>query len=151
EGVSSVRIGKRHVGGGNHPYLLAHMVKSEHFVEEQEAGVWNAEFILCAIGQSFDLTDGIVGEEPNRARGKGRQSGDPGGLVAPESVSQHVKYVAFDASGPAAFCDVDLPAASNDALVGIDSDEGVASDLLASFNGLQQEAFVLLPGRAQKS
>ena len=35
-------------------------------------------------------------------------------------------------------------------LYGIHADEGVAADLLASLDRLQQKALVLLPGRAQK-
>ena len=49
-----------------------------------------------------------------------------------------------------AFGDGDLAAARDDALEGREADEGVAADLLAAFDRLQQEALALRPGRAQE-
>ena len=98
-GIRFIRLGERDVGGGDHPDLLADVIEGQHFVEEQQAGVGNTEFVLGVVGQSLDLAHRIVGEESDRASGEGRQSGDAGRLVAAERVAQHVEDVALDARG----------------------------------------------------
>jgi len=70
--------------------------------------------------------------------------------VPAESLAQRVEYIALDARRASAFGDVDLLTARDDALVGIESDEGVAAHLFTILDRLQQKAFALLPRGAQK-
>ncbi len=77
------------------------MVEGQHLVEEEQAGVGNAQLVLGKLGQALDLADGVVGEEADGAGGEGRQARQPRGLVAAERVAQHGEDVALQAG---AFC-----------------------------------------------
>ena len=147
-GVGRLAVGD--VGGDHQPDLLAHVVEGQHLIEEEQAGVGNAELVFGQRGQALDLAHGIVGKEADRAGGERRQAGQARRLVAAERVAQHGEDVAFDARGLSAFGDGDLAAAGHDALEGREADEGVAAHLLAALDRLQQKALALRPGRAQK-
>ena len=49
-----------------------------------------------------------------------------------------------------AFFDEDVASASGDALVGRDADKGVAADVLAAFDGLEQKGFGGVVGDAKE-
>ena len=93
------------------------MIEGQHFVEEHEAGIGNAQFVLGELRKALDLAHRIVGKDAHRARRKWRQPRQARRLVAAERIAKHGKYVAFDARGALAFGDVDLPPARHDALV----------------------------------
>ncbi len=126
------------------------MIEGQHLVEEEQAGVGNAEFVFGAGGEALDLAHGIVGEEADGACGEGRQAGEARGFVAAERVAQHGEDVALQAGGLAAFGDGNLAAARDDALEGREADEGVAAKLLAALDGLEKEALALAPSGAQE-
>jgi hypothetical protein len=77
-------LAARHVGGDHQPDLLAHVVEGQHLVEEEQAGVGNAQFVLGQLGQPLDLADRIIGKEAHRPGGKRRQPLEPRRLVAAE-------------------------------------------------------------------
>ena len=148
-----VRVGglaAGHVGGDHQPDLLAHMVEGQHLVEEEQAGVGHAQFVLGQLRQPLDLADGIVGEKAHGSGGEGRQALQPRGLVAAERAAQHGEDVALDLDDLLALGDGNLAAARHDALEGREADEGVAAHLLAVLHRLQHEALALRPGGAQK-
>ncbi len=126
------------------------MIEREHLIEKQQARVGNAEFVLGVFRQPLNLANRVVSKESDRARGEGRQSRQPCGIVPAERLAQHVKDVAIDLRGPFAFGDVNLPAARHDALVRSNADECVTAYLLAALHRFQQKAFALRPRRAQK-
>ncbi len=72
------------------------MVEGQHLVEEEQAGVGNAQFVFCANRQPLDLAHGVVGEEADCAGGERRQARQARGLVAAERVAQHGEDVALD-------------------------------------------------------
>ena len=143
-------LAARHVGGDHQPDLLADVVEGQHLVEEEQAGVGHAQFVLGQLGQALDLADGVVGEEAHRAGGEGRQALEARGLVAAEGAAQHGEDVAVGLDDLLAFGDGDLAAAGDDALEGREADEGVTAHLLAVLDRLQHEALALRPGGAQK-
>ena len=126
------------------------MVEGQHFVEEEQAGVGNAQLIFGQLGQALDLAHGVIGEEAHGSGGEGRQAGQARGLVAGQRAAQHGEDVVLDLDYLFAFGDGDLAAAGHDALERREADEGVTADLLAVFDRLQQEALALRPGRAQE-
>ena len=121
------------------------MVEGQHLVEEEQAGVGNAELVFGARGQALDLAHGVVGEEADGAGGERGQARQPRGLVAAERVAQHGKDVALHAGGFAALGDGDVAAARHNALEGREADEGVAAHLLAALDRFQQKALALGP------
>ena len=60
------------------------VVEGEDLVEEHEAGVGDAEFVVGEGGKVLDLADDVVGEEADGAGGEGRQAGQARGGVAGE-------------------------------------------------------------------
>ena len=112
------RRNQRHVRRHDEPDLFAHMIERQHFVEEHQASVGKAEFILCLRRKLFDLADGVVGENAHCAGRERRQARQPGRPVSPQGLPQHRKHIAFDAGGSLPFRDVDLAPARDDALVG---------------------------------
>ena len=85
-----------HVGRHHQPDLLAHVVEGQHFVEEQQAGIWNAQFIFCQLGQPLDLAHRIVSKKAHCPGRKGRQSRQPRRLVPASASAQHGEDVAFE-------------------------------------------------------
>ena len=97
-----VRFGGRfegHVGGHHHPDLLANVVEGEHFVEKEQAGVGNTEFVCGLLRQTFDLADCVISEITNGAGSEGGKAGQARGLVAAERVAQRGENVAFHVGG----------------------------------------------------
>ena len=99
-GIRFSGLGERHVGSDHHPDLLAHMVEGQHLVEEEQAGVGNAQLVLGVAREPLDLADGVVGKKADGAGGEGRQACEACGLVAAQRLAQHVEDVAFDVGGP---------------------------------------------------
>ncbi len=126
------------------------MVEGQHLVEEEQAGVGNAQLVLGQLGQPLDLADGVIGEKAHRSGGKGRQPLEPRRLVPGERPPQHGEDVALDLDDLLAFGDGDLAPPRHDALEGLEADEGVAAHLLAVLHRFEQETLPLRPGGAQK-
>ena len=116
------------------------MVEGQHLVEEEQAGVGNAEFVLGQHGQALDLADGVVRKKAHRSGGKGRQPWQARGLVAAERAAQHGEDVALDLDDLLALGDGDLAPARDDALEGLEADEGVAAHLLAVLDRFEHES-----------
>ena len=129
-GVGRLAVG--HIGRDNQPDLLAHVVEGQHLVEEEQAGIGNAEFVLGQIGQPLDLAHGVVGKIANRAGRERGQAGEPRGLVARKRPAQHGKHVVFKAGDFSALGNGDIAATRHNPLEGRQADEGVAADLLAA-------------------
>lgn len=70
--------------------------------------------------------------------------------MARESLAEYVENVGIEARGFAAFGDGDGAAAGDDALEGLETDEGIAANLLAAFDGLEEETFAFGPGGAEE-
>ncbi len=137
-------IAARDIGRDHEPDLLAHMIEGQHLVEEEQAGVGNAELVFGARGQALDLAHGVVGEEADCAGGERGQARQARGLVAAERVAQHGEDVALEcAGGLAALGDGDVAAARHDALERREADEGIAAHLLAALDGFQEKALAL--------
>ena len=106
-----VRVGgvaARDVGRHHQPDLLAHVVKGQHLVEEEQAGVGNAQFVLGQLRQQFDLADGVIGKKAHGSGGERRQPLQPRRLVAAERAAQHGENVILGLDGLSAFGDGDL-------------------------------------------
>ena len=78
------------------PDLLAHMIKSQHLIKKQQAGVWDSELIFRQCGQAFDLAHSVIGKKAHGAGSKWWQSRQPGWFVATQRVAQHSEDVAFN-------------------------------------------------------
>ncbi len=126
------------------------MIEGQNLVEEEQAGVGDAELVLGNGWQPFDLAHGIVGKEANGAGGEGGQSRQTRGLVAAERVAKHGEDVAFNVGGLAAFGDGDLTPTRYYALERREPDEGVPADLLAALDRFEEKALALRPRRAQE-
>ena len=50
------------------------MVEGQHFIEEEQARIGNAQFILGVIGQALDLANGVVGKKTYCTGSERRQS-----------------------------------------------------------------------------
>ena len=148
--VSAGGFAARDVGGDHQPDLLAHMVEGQHLVEEEQAGVGNAEFIFGQLRQPLDLADGVIREKADGAGGEGRQALEPRRLVSAQRAAQHGEDVAIHLDNFFAFGDGDLAAARDDALEGRKADEGVTAHLLAVLDRFEHEALALRPSGAQK-
>jgi hypothetical protein len=105
------------VGGGYEPDFLADVVEGEHFVEEEQAGVGNAELVGGERGQALDLADRVVGEEADGSGGEGGRPGRRAGLWPARAGAGH-EDVVLDLGDLFAFSDGDLAAAGDDALEG---------------------------------
>ena len=66
--------------------------------------------------------------------------------MAGERLAKQGKDIVFEAGDLSAFSDGDFAAVGDDALERGKANEGVAADLLAAFDRLQEETFALLPG-----
>jgi hypothetical protein len=126
------------------------MVEGQHFVEEEQAGVGDAEFVFGQHGKFLNLADSIVCKKAYGASGEGGQSWQARWLVAGEGSPKHGEYVVFEPGDFAAFRDGDLASARDDALEWGKADEGVATNLFAAFDGLQEKALTLLPCGAEE-
>ena len=124
------------------------MVKGQHLVEEEQAGVWDAQLVFGQRGKPLDLAHRVVGEEAHSPGSKRRQRGQPRRFMPAQRPSQHGKDVILDLDDLFAFGDGDLAPTRHNALERCQPDEGVAAYLLAVFHRLQQEALRLGPGRA---
>ncbi len=140
----------RNVGRGHEPNFLADMVEGEHLVKKQQAGVGNAELILCLRGQAFDLAHSVVSEKSNRSGGKRRQARQPCRFVPAQRVAQNGKNIAGHARGFLALRDGNLAAARHDPLKRGEPNEGITAHLLAALDRFQKKALPLPPGRAQE-
>ncbi len=90
------------VGGDDEVDLFLDVVEGEDLVEEHEAGVGDAEFVVGGGGKALDLADDVVGEEADGSGGEGRQAGEAGGFVAGEGLLELVEDVAGE--GAASCC-----------------------------------------------
>ena len=126
------------------------MVEGEDFIEEKQAGVGDVEFVRSGGGEFLDLTDDVVAEESDCAGGEGRQTGNVRGGVSAECFAQDGEDVALEVDDALALGDGYLAAAGDDALIGIESDEGVSADFLAVFDGFEEEALGGLPSGAEE-
>ena len=112
------------------------MVEGQHFVEEQQARVGNAQLIFGRqLGQPLDLPHGIVGKKAHCAGGEWRQPVQPRRLVSAERVAQHGKDVAVDVrclAWPSVMA-ISRPRATI-RLNGREPDERVAPHLLAALD-----------------
>ena len=133
--------GQGEVGGDDQQDLFAHMVESEHFIEEEKAGVGDVQFILGCGGKPLDLADNVVAQEAYGAGSERGQARDARRYMAAQGFAQDSEDVAFGLDRLFAFGDGDGASAGDDALVGIEPDEGVAADLLAILNALEEETF----------
>ena len=149
--VGALRLFQRYVGGDNHPDLLADVVEGQHLVEEEQAGIGDTELVLGFAGQPLNEAHCVIGEKADRARAEGWKACDARRFVAAECIAERCEGVAFKMRGALALGDGEVAAASDDALVGMNADEGVAAHLLAVFDRLQQKALALSPGRAEES
>ena len=91
-------------------------------------------------GRRSSIAHGFVGEISDRARRKGRQTGDRHRVVSGGRLAQILKDVAglFHVLGAAR--QPDAVAVARDHLEGINAEEGVAPDALSALDALQQEA-----------
>ena len=71
------------------------MIEGQHLIEEQQAGVGDAELVCGERGQPLDLANCVVGEEADGPGGKGRQARRRAGLCPPSACAQHGEDVAF--------------------------------------------------------
>ena len=126
------------------------MVEGEDLVKEEQAGIGNAELVLGGFGQALNLANGVVGKVANCTGSKRREAEESRRLVPAECIAQDSEGVAFHVSRALAFSDAELATAGDDALVGLNADEGVAANLLAAFNRFQQKTLALWPGSAQE-
>ena len=131
---------ERDIGGDHHPDLLADVVEGEDLVEEQQAGIGDAEFVGGLIGDALDQADRVVSEKADGSGGERRQAWQARGFVAAERVAQRGENVAFNMGGAAALGYGQRAATGDDALVRREADESVAAHLLAAFHRFQQEA-----------
>ena len=129
---------------------LRDVIEGKYFIKEKQAGVGNTQLVFGVVRKMLDLADSVVSEETYRAGGERRKSGDAGGFVAAECLPQYVKNVALNTGSSPGFGDINLLAAGDNALIGIEPDERIAADLLTFFDRLQKEALSLLPSRPQK-
>ena len=142
-GVSGLGFVAAEIGGDDEQDLLLDVVEGEDLVEEHEAGVGELQVVGGVDGQALDLADDIVGEEADGSGGEGRQARDAGGLVAVEGVAEEGEDVAGDFARLAVLGDLDLVAVGDDAAAGADADVGVAAEVLAAFDGFEEEALGL--------
>ena len=149
-GIRLVGRIERDVRRHHQPDLLAHMVERQHFIEEHQARVRHAQFILGVFRKALDLPHRIVSKDAHRARSERRKPRQPRRLVSSQRIPQHREHVALEPRRPFAFRDLNLPPARHDPLVRIHADERVAAHLLPALHRLQQKALALLPRRAQK-
>ena len=132
------------------------MVKRKHLVEEHQRGIGHAELVLRDRGQRFDLADHVVGEESDGARGKRRQALDARRGMAAQRLLERLEDVALDrrlrslAAIAPGLGDLERAAPGDDGAIGPNADEGVAPDLLAALNRLEQKALRLVGGQAQE-
>ena len=96
------------------------------------------------------MADDVVAEESDGTGGEWRQAGNVRGGVSAEGFAEDGEDVAFEVDDALALGDGDLAAAGDDALIGIEADEGVAAYLFAVFDGFKEEALGGLPGGAEE-
>ena len=130
--------------------LLANVIEGEHFVEEEQAGVGDAQLVFGRLWQPLNLADRVIGKEADSSGGERRQSLQARRLVAAERVAKDGKDVAFNLRGLAALGDRDLASSGDDSFERREADEGVTAHLLAAFNRFEQKALALCPRRAEK-
>ena len=138
------------VRGDDEVDLLLDVVEGEYLVEEHQAGVGHAEFVLGQRGQALDLADDVVAEESDGAGGERGQSRQARGRVAAERLLQLGEDVALEAAAIAALFDGDRRSARDDLLVRLDADEGIAADVLAALDRFEQKRLGLVGGDAQE-
>ncbi len=128
------------VRGDDEQDLLLDVVEGEDLVEEHQAGVGEAQVVGGVDGQALDLADDVVGKKADGSGGEGWQALHAGGLVSVEGVAQQGEDVAGDFARLAVLGDLDLVAVGDDAAAGADADVGVAAEVLAAFDGFEEEA-----------
>ena len=153
-GIGTLERLAAEVDGGDELDLLANVVEGEHLVEEEERRVGDAELVRGGRGEALDLAHDVVAEETDGSGGKGRKPGKDGGPVTAEGVLEGGEDVAFalaaGGGGAAALVNDEVTAARDDALIGLDADEGVASDALAALDGFEQKGLGFAGGETQE-
>ena len=71
--------------------------------------------------------------------------------MAAECLPQYVKNVALNTGSSPGFGDINLLAAGDNALIGIEPDERVAADLLTVFDRLQESTLALAEAARRKA
>ena len=139
-----------HIGSHHQPDLLTHMVKRQHFVEKQQAGIRNPQFVLCRSGSRSICRTASYAKNPTAPAVNGGIPGSRAGLCPPSASRSTLKM------SPSMRV-VRLPSviaictpARHDPLVGIQPDKRVSAHLLAAFHRLEQKTLALGPRRPQK-
>jgi hypothetical protein len=149
-GIGGLGLVATEVGGDDEEDFLFDVVEGEDLIEEHEAGVGQAEVVGGVAGQALDLPDDVIGKEADCAGGEGRKAGNAGGRVSMEGVAKEGEDVAGEAAGAAVLGELDVGAVGDDAAAGTDADVGVAAEMLAAFDGFEEETLRLGSGNAEE-
>jgi hypothetical protein len=152
EGVRVRELGlvAAEIGGDDEEDFLLDVVEGEDLIEEHEAGVGELEVVAGVVRQALDLPDDIVGKEADGAGGEGWKAGNAGGRVSAEGVTEEGKDIAGYTAGAAVLSELDVGTVGDDAAARTDANVGVAAEVLAAFDGFEEEALRLCSGDAEE-
>ncbi len=142
--VGFARRLRANVSCGDDVNLVAQMIEGQQPVVEGEDAIRKAYVILSAIRQPLELPHHVVGEITDAAGSKWRQSRQTSWTVLPQVLAQQIHHTTLMAPHRRTFTNRQLVATRGDHGSRLRAQEGIASDLLATFDRFQQEG-ILLP------
>ncbi len=126
------------------------MVEGQHFMEEHEAGVGQAQIVFRLLGDALDLPHYIVGEEAHSAGSEWRQSCNVSRLMAAEEFLHQRKDVALGLASLAILRDDNFLSAGHDGAERMDADKGIATNFFSLLDRFEQETLRLVCGETQE-